>query len=38
MGHRDVTMIFKVYGKYMPNMNPDAGQKMTSATGNIRAA
>lgn len=28
MGHADVTMIFKVYGKYMPNMNPEAGQKM----------
>jgi integrase len=38
MGHRDVQMIFRVYGKYMPNMNPDAGQKMTSPMGNIRAA
>lgn len=28
MGHSDVTMVFKVYGKYMPNMNPEAGQKM----------
>lgn len=28
MGHADVTMIFKVYGKYMPSMNPDAGRKM----------
>lgn len=38
MGHRDVQMIFRVYGKYMPNMNPDAGQKMSSPMGNIRAA
>lgn len=28
MGHQDVTMIFRVYGKYMPNMNPKAGNKM----------
>jgi integrase len=38
MGHRDVQMIFRVYGKYMPSMNPDAGQKMTTPMGNIRAA
>lgn len=38
MGHRDVTMIFKVYGRYMPDMNPEAGQKMTTSKGNIRAA
>jgi integrase len=38
MGHRDVTMIFKVYGRYMPDMNPEAGQKMSSFKGNIRAA
>lgn len=38
MGHADVTMIFKVYGKYMPNMNPEAGQKMTSSKGKRRAA
>jgi integrase len=38
MGHRDVTMIFKVYGRYMPDMNPEAGQKMISSKGNIRAA
>lgn len=38
MGHRDVTMIFKVYGKYMPNMNPEAGQKMTASRGKRRAA
>lgn len=38
MGHRDVTMIFHHYGRYMPDMNPEAGQKMTSAKGNIRAA
>jgi integrase len=38
MGHKDVTMIFKVYGKYMPNMNPEAGQKMTTAKGKRRAA
>lgn len=38
MGHKDVTMIFKVYGKYMPNMNPEAGQKMTSVKGKQRAA
>lgn len=31
MGHADVTMIFKVYGKYMPSMNPDAGRKMTKS-------
>lgn len=38
MGHRDVTMIFQHYGRYMPDMNPDAGQKMISSKGNIRAA
>lgn len=38
MGHANVTMIFKVYGKYMPDMNPEAGQKMTTSKGNIRAA
>jgi integrase len=38
MGHVDVTMIFKVYGKYMPNMNPEAGQKMTTSKGKRRAA
>ena len=38
MGHRDVTMIFKVYGKYMPNLNPEAGQKMTASKGKRRAA
>jgi integrase len=38
MGHKDVTTIFKIYGKYMPNMNPEAGQKMTSSKGKQRAA
>jgi integrase len=38
MGHKDVTMIFKVYGRYMPDMNPEAGQKMTSSKGKRRAA
>lgn len=38
MGHRDVTMIFKVYGRYMPDMNPEAGQKMSSLKGKVRAA
>lgn len=38
MGHADVQMIFRVYGKYMPDMNPEAGQKMSSSKGNIRAA
>lgn len=38
MGHASVKMIFDVYGKYMPDMNPDAGQKMISSKGNIRAA
>lgn len=38
MGHRDVQMIFRVYGKYMPDMNPQAGEKMTNSKGNIRAA
>jgi len=38
MGHRDVTMIFKVYGRYMPDMNPEAGQKMINPKGNIQAA
>lgn len=28
MGHADVSMIFRVYGKYMPDMNPEAGKKM----------
>lgn len=30
MGHANVTMIFRHYGRYMPDMNPDAGQKMTA--------
>lgn len=38
MGHADVTMIFKVYGRYMPDMNPEAGQKMTASKGKRRAA
>jgi integrase len=38
MGHKDVTMIFKVYGKYMPDMNPTAGQKMSRSRGKRRAA
>lgn len=38
MGHADVTMIFRTYGRYMPDLNPDAGQKMTSTKGKLRAA
>lgn len=38
MGHSDAQMVFRVYGKYMPDMNPDAGQKMSSSKGSIRAA
>ena len=38
MGHANVAMIFKHYGRYMPDMNPEAGQKMTTSKGNIRAA
>jgi len=38
MGHADVTMIFRVYGRYMPDLNPTAGQKMTKAKGKQRAA
>lgn len=38
MGHANVQMIFRVYGKYMPDMNPQAGEKMTNSKGNIRAA
>jgi integrase len=38
MGHKDVSMIFKVYGRYMPDMNPTAGEKMTSTKGTTRAA
>lgn len=38
MGHADVTMIFRVYGRYMPELNPEAGQKMSSTKGKLRAA
>lgn len=38
MGHKDVQMVFRIYGKYMPDMNPEAGQKMSTSKGNIRAA
>lgn len=30
MGHADVTMIFKKYGRWIPSINPDAGKKAVS--------
>lgn len=30
MGHADVTMIFKKYGRWIPSINPEAGQKAVS--------
>lgn len=30
MGHADVMMVFRVYGKWMPKIDPDAGSKMLS--------
>ena len=38
MGHRDVQMVLRVYGRYIPQMNPEAGQKMLGRNGNIKAA
>lgn len=34
MGHADWTMIAKVYGKWMPTADPDAGMKAVSLFGN----
>lgn len=31
MGHKDITVLFKHYGRWMPNLNPTAGSKMTQA-------
>jgi integrase len=31
MGHADVMMLFRVYGKWMPSLAPEAGSKMVSA-------
>lgn len=41
MGHSDTMMLFRVYGKWMPSLDPTAGSKMVKAAkskGNIRAA
>jgi len=32
MGHSDTMMLFRVYGKWMPSLDPDAGSKMVRAT------
>lgn len=37
MGHRDWTMIAKVYGKWMPDANTQAGEKAEAAFGNKTA-
>jgi integrase len=31
MGHTDVMMLFRVYGKWMPSLAPEAGSKMVAA-------
>lgn len=41
MGHSDTMMLFRVYGKWMPSLDPTAGSKMVTAAkpkGSIRAA
>lgn len=30
MGHRDVTMVLRVYGRYIPSVDPEAGQKLSA--------
>jgi integrase len=37
MGHADTMMLFRVYGKWMPSLDPQAGSKMTERVG-IKAA
>jgi hypothetical protein len=34
MGHRDVSITLKVYAKYIPAMNPDAGMAAWRAVSN----
>ena len=31
MGHTDVMMLFRVYGKWMPSLDPKAGSRMVKA-------
>jgi len=31
MGHTDTLMLFRVYGKWMPSLDPKAGSKMVKA-------
>jgi integrase len=31
MGHSDVMMLFRVYGKWMPSLDPEAGSRMVKA-------
>lgn len=38
LGHADVTTLFRVYARYIPDLNPDAGQKMSKPKGKLRAA
>jgi integrase len=38
MGHADVITVFRNYARYIPDMNPEAGQKMTASKGKRRAA
>lgn len=33
MGHSDTMMLFRVYGKWMPSLDPKAGSKMVKAVG-----
>lgn len=33
MGHTDTLMLFRVYGKWMPSLDPKAGSKMVKAVG-----
>jgi integrase len=33
MGHSDTMMLFRVYGKWMPSLDPGAGSKMVKAVG-----
>lgn len=33
MGHADVMMLFRVYGKWMPSLDPQAGSRMARAAG-----
>lgn len=37
MGHKDMITFYRVYAKWMPSLDPDAGSKMVSAT-KVKAA